>query len=42
MGFVFGWMMESRGSLMAPILAHFTINHFNLHYLLRPLAAGEA
>ncbi len=38
MGFAFGWMYESRGLLVAPFLAHFTINYFNLHTIVRPRA----
>ncbi|MEZ4435738.1 MAG: CPBP family glutamic-type intramembrane protease [bacterium] len=39
MGFVFGWMVEMYGTLMPAVLAHFTVNYFNLHVLTRPLAA---
>lgn len=39
MGFVFGWMVEVQGTLMAAVLAHFSVNYFNLHVLTRPLAA---
>ncbi len=42
MGFAFGWLQELRGSVIAPAVAHFTINYFNLHYLLRPLTPEEA
>ncbi len=42
MGFAFGWMFEARGSLLAPLLAHFTINYFNFHYLLRPRSTEPA
>ncbi len=38
MGFAFGWMYEARGLLVAPFLAHFTINYFNLHTIVRPRA----
>ncbi|MCA9539983.1 MAG: CPBP family intramembrane metalloprotease [Myxococcales bacterium] len=38
MGYVLGWMFEARGNLIAPVLAHFTVNYFNLHALVRPLA----
>lgn len=38
MGWVFGWMFEARGSLVAPFLAHFVVNYFNLHILVRPRA----
>jgi len=42
MGFAFGWLQEWRGSIVAPVIAHFSINYFNLHYLLRPLTPEEA
>jgi len=35
MGLVFGGLYEALGSVTAPIAAHFTINHFNLHALAR-------
>lgn len=35
MGFALGAMFVVRGSLLAPVLAHFTNNFFNLHHLLR-------
>lgn len=35
MGFVFGGLYYVTGNLLAPILAHFTINFFNLHALVR-------
>lgn len=35
MGYAFGLMFFYTGSLLAPILAHFTINYFNLHALAR-------
>lgn len=38
MGFAFGWMYEARGLLLAPFLAHFVINYFNLHTIVRPRA----
>lgn len=38
MGVVFGLMVETQGTLLAAVLAHFTINFFNLHTLVRPLA----
>ena len=34
MGFAFGGLYEWRQNLIAPALAHFTINHFNLHTLV--------
>ena len=39
MGLVFGGLYELLGSVTAPLVAHFTINHFNLHALAR---AGRA
>ncbi len=42
MGFAFGGLFEWRGSLVAPAVAHFVINYFNLHDLLRPLLPEEA
>ena len=41
MGFVFGWLQEARASIIGPMVAHFVINYFNLHYLLRPLTPEE-
>jgi len=38
MGFVFGAMVETQGTIVAAVLAHFTVNYFNLHVLVRPLA----
>ena len=35
MGFVLGWLYACRGSITAPLIAHFTINYFNLHALAR-------
>lgn len=35
MGFAFGGVFYYTGNLLAPILAHFTINYFNLHALAR-------
>ena len=35
MGFMLGWLYECRGSITAPLIAHFTINYFNLHELAR-------
>ena len=34
MGFAFGGLYLWRGNLIAPVVAHFTINHFNLHALV--------
>ncbi len=42
MGLALGRIFELRGSLLGPFLAHFTINYFNLHHLLRPLAPEDA
>lgn len=33
-GLAFGALFEARGSLVAPTVAHFIINYFNLHHLL--------
>ncbi|MEL6182126.1 MAG: CPBP family intramembrane glutamic endopeptidase [Myxococcota bacterium] len=41
MGVLFGWMFVSTGSLLAPILAHFTINYFGFMRLASRWA-GEA
>lgn len=38
MGFVFGWLKEHTGSLLAPIVAHFVINLVNLTLLGRRYA----
>jgi membrane protease YdiL (CAAX protease family) len=35
-GWVFGWIFEARHCLFGPIIAHFVVNYFNLHYILRP------
>lgn len=42
MGFAFGALFEWRGSLVAPIVAHFLINYVNLHHILRPRTPEEA
>lgn len=34
-GIAFGWMVEVLGTILAPIIAHFTINYMNLHALQR-------
>jgi len=34
MGFAFGALYLFTGTLLAPILAHFTINFFNLHHMM--------
>lgn len=34
MGFVLGALADWRGSLLAPTIAHFTVNYFNLHHLV--------
>lgn len=39
MGGVFGVMYEWRASITAPLIAHFTINHFNLHALAKSRTA---
>jgi len=35
MGFAFGWLFEHTGDILAPIIAHFTINYFSLMALSR-------
>ncbi len=40
MGFVFAFMFEWTGNLIAVTVAHFTINYFNIH-ALKKLAHGE-
>lgn len=42
MGFAFGALYDLRGSLVAPVVAHFLINYINLHHLLRPRTPEEA
>ena len=37
-GYLFGWVFDARHCLVAPIVAHFVVNYFNLHYILRPRA----
>ena len=37
-GYLFGWVFDVRNCLVAPIVAHFVVNYFNLHYILRPRA----
>ena len=39
-GWLFGFIFETRSCLIAPIIAHFVVNYFNLHYILRPRADG--
>lgn len=34
MGVVLGGLAQWRGSLLAPMIAHFTVNYFNLHHLV--------
>jgi hypothetical protein len=41
MGFAFGGLTLLRGSIIAAIVAHFTINFFNLHHIIRPLNPEE-
>ena len=36
LGAAFGLMTEAFGTLLAPTLAHFTVNYLNLGYLSRP------
>jgi membrane protease YdiL (CAAX protease family) len=35
MGFAFGWAVEYTGNILAPIVAHFTINYLNLNEMYR-------
>lgn len=41
-GVILGQLMALRGSLTAPIIAHFLINYINLHHILRPRTPEEA
>jgi uncharacterized protein len=41
MGFVFGACYEWRATLTAPLIAHFTINYFNLHALAQRTPTGS-
>ena len=41
MGVVFGSCYEWRGTLTAPLIAHFTINYFNLHALASPKTPND-
>ncbi len=41
MGFAFGWLFEYTGDILAPILAHFTINYFSLMALSRKTHGEE-
>lgn len=42
LGLAFGWVFQWTGDLGAPIVAHFTINYLNLHYIARvKLPASE-
>ncbi len=41
MGFAFGWLFEYTGDVLAPMLAHFTINYFSLMVLSRRSAAAS-
>lgn len=34
MGFVLGLLYDWRAGILAPTLAHFTVNYFNLHHLV--------
>ena len=40
-GLGLGWLAELTGSLLAPVLAHFTINYFEFHAMNR-VAGGSA
>jgi len=42
-GVLLGWLADATGSLLAPILAHLTVNYWNLHALApRPTAHDAA
>lgn len=34
-GFAFGWMVEYTGTILAPIVAHFTVNYLNLCFMYK-------
>ena len=34
MGFVLGLLYDWRAGILAPTVAHFTVNYFNLHHLV--------
>lgn len=39
MGYLLGGVFLVTGSLLAPILAHFTVNYFNLNHLMKTYAS---
>ncbi len=41
LGFILGELYVVRGSLLTPFCAHFLLNHFNMHHLLRPRCPEE-
>ena len=41
MGYLLGGLFLATGSLLSPILAHFTINHFNLIHLIQTYKIEE-
>lgn len=42
MGFIFGWSALLTGSITVALIAHFTVNHFNLHALKARALTREA
>jgi membrane protease YdiL (CAAX protease family) len=34
LGYLLGWMFEARGSIVAPVLTHFIVNYFNMHFMM--------
>jgi membrane protease YdiL (CAAX protease family) len=42
LGYLLGWMFETRGSLLAPVLTHFVINYFNMHFMMAQRSAEAA
>lgn len=42
MGVAFGWMFWATGNLLAPVLAHFTINFLNIRSISRRYGSGSA
>ncbi|MDF1564047.1 MAG: type II CAAX endopeptidase family protein [Deltaproteobacteria bacterium] len=42
MGVLFGVLYQQSGSLLPPVLAHFTVNYFGLSVLIRDRASGPA
>jgi membrane protease YdiL (CAAX protease family) len=40
-GVLLGWLADYTGNLLAPVLAHLTVNYWNLHALVPRAPAGE-